>query len=153
MSLPQGFDFPIGENGTSLSGGEKQKIAIARALLKIPLLIIFDEATSNLDVFSEKQIVQIIKELHNQGLTIITIAHRLSTIHNCDRIIVLDDGKIIEEGTHEELIAGHGMYSKMLIWLYFRGSHNQFKNFILSIKCVNIFIEKDKKAKSGSFVF
>ena len=102
MSLPDGFNSFVGENGTSLSGGEKQKIAICRALLKNPLLMIFDEATSNLDVFSEKQIVQIIKELHNQGLTIITIAHRLSTIHDCDRIIVLDNGKIIGEGTHKE---------------------------------------------------
>lgn len=115
MSLPDGFNSLVGENGTSLSGGEKQKIAICRALLKNPLLMIFDEATSNLDVFSEKQIVQIIKELHNQGLTIITIAHRLSTIHGCDRIIVLDNGKIIEEGTHKELMDNQGVYSEMII--------------------------------------
>lgn len=115
MSLPDGFNSLVGENGTSLSGGEKQKIAICRALLKNPLLMIFDEATSNLDVFSEKQIVQIIKELHNQGLTIITIAHRLSTIHDCDRIIVLDNGKIIEEGTHKELMDNQGVYSEMII--------------------------------------
>lgn len=115
MSLPDGFNSFVGENGTSLSGGEKQKIAICRALLKNPLLMIFDEATSNLDVFSEKQIVQIIKELHNQGLTIITIAHRLSTIHDCDRIIVLDNGKIIGEGTHKELMDNQGVYSEMII--------------------------------------
>ena len=115
MSLPDGFNSLIGENGTTLSGGEKQKIAISRALLKNPLLIIFDEATSNLDVFSEKQIVQIIKELHNQGLTIITIAHRLSTIHDCDRIIVLDNGKIVEEGSHKELIDMNGIYSGMIV--------------------------------------
>ena len=114
MSLPKSFDSLIGENGASLSGGEKQKIAIARALLKNPLLIIFDEATSNLDVFSEKQIVQIIKELHKKGLTIITIAHRLSTIHDCDRIIVLDNGKITEEGTHEKLIQKDGIYKQMI---------------------------------------
>ena len=114
MSLPKNFDSLIGENGASLSGGEKQKIAIARALLKNPLLIIFDEATSNLDVFSEKQIVQIIKELHKKGLTIITIAHRLSTIHDCDKIIVLDNGKIIEEGTHEKLIQKNGLYKQMI---------------------------------------
>ena len=114
MSLPKNFDSLIGENGASLSGGEKQKIAIARALLKNPLLIIFDEATSNLDVFSEKQIVQIIKELHKKGLTIITIAHRLSTIHDCDKIIVLDNGKIIEEGTHEKLIQKNGIYKQMV---------------------------------------
>ena len=114
MSLPKSFDSLIGENGASLSGGEKQKIAIARALLKNPLLIIFDEATSNLDVFSEKQIVQIIKELHKKGLTIITIAHRLSTIHDCDRIIVLDNGKITEEGTHEKLIQKNGLYKQMI---------------------------------------
>lgn len=114
MSLSDGFDSMIGENGASLSGGEKQKIAIARALLKNPLLIIFDEATSNLDVFSEKQIVQIIKELHKKGLTIITIAHRLSTIHDCDRIVVLDNGKIIEKGTHEDLIQKDGLYKQMI---------------------------------------
>lgn len=114
MSLPKSFDSLIGENGASLSGGEKQKIAIARALLKSPLLIIFDEATSNLDVFSEKQIVQIIKELHKKGLTIITIAHRLSTIHDCDRIIVLDNGKIIEEGTHDKLKQNNGIYKQMI---------------------------------------
>lgn len=114
MSLPKSFDSLIGENGASLSGGEKQKIAIARALLKNPLLIIFDEATSNLDVFSEKQIVQIIKELHKKGLTIITIAHRLSTIHDCDRIIVLDNGRITEEGTHEKLIQKDGIYKQMI---------------------------------------
>ena len=105
----------IGENGASLSGGEKQKITIARALLKNPLIIIFDEATSNLDVFSEGQIVQIIKKLHANGLTIITIAHRLSTIKDCDRIIVLDKGKIIEEGKHEDLINKNGIYSKMIL--------------------------------------
>lgn len=115
MSLPDGFNSMIGENGASLSGGEKQKIAISRALLKNPLLLIFDEATSNLDVFSEKQIVQIIKELHNQGLTIITIAHRLSTIHDCDRIIVLDNGKIVEKGTHKDLMDKKGLYSEMII--------------------------------------
>ena len=83
-------------------------------MLKNPLLIIFDEATSNLDVFSEKQIVQIIKELHKKGLTIITIAHRLSTIHDCDRIIVLDNGRITEEGTHEKLIQKDGIYKQMI---------------------------------------
>ena len=115
MSLPDGFNSMIGENGASLSGGEKQKIAIARALLKNPLLMIFDEATSNLDVFSEKQIVQIIKSLHEKGLTIITIAHRLSTIHDCDRIIVLDKAKIVEEGPHEKLMKKNGIYKQMII--------------------------------------
>ncbi|MCF0124334.1 MAG: peptidase domain-containing ABC transporter [Treponema sp.] len=115
ISLEHGFDSIVGENGTSLSGGEKQKIAIARALLKNPLLMIFDEATSNLDIVSEKQIVKIIKDLHKKGLTIITIAHRLSTIHNCDRIVVLEKGNIIEEGTHDDLIKKQGVYSQMII--------------------------------------
>ena len=114
MSLPKSFDSLIGENGASLSGGEKQKIAIARALLKNPLLIIFDEATSNLDVFSEKQIVQIIKELHKKGLTIITIAHRLSTIRNADIIFFVDHGEIVERGNHEELLALNGDYAMMV---------------------------------------
>lgn len=114
MSLPNQFETLVGEKGTFLSGGEKQKIAIARALIKNPLLIIFDEATSNLDVFSEKQIVQIIKELHQNGMTIITIAHRLSTIKECDNIIILDNGKIVEAGSHKNLMKKNGIYKKML---------------------------------------
>ena len=114
MSLPNQFETLVGEKGTFLSGGEKQKIAIARALIKNPLLIIFDEATSNLDVFSEKQIVQIIKELHQNGMTIITIAHRLSTIKECDNIIILDNGKIVEAGSHKNLMRKNGIYKKML---------------------------------------
>lgn len=114
MSLPNQFETLVGEKGTFLSGGEKQKIAIARALIKNPLLIIFDEATSNLDVFSEKQIVQIIKELHQNGMTIITIAHRLSTIKECDNIIILDNGKIVEAGSHKNFMKKNGIYKKML---------------------------------------
>lgn len=114
MSLPNQFETLVGEKGTFLSGGEKQKIAIVRALIKNPLLIIFDEATSNLDVFSEKQIVQIIKELHQNGMTIITIAHRLSTIKECDNIIILDNGKIVEAGSHKNLMRKNGIYKKML---------------------------------------
>lgn len=113
-SLPEGFETTLGERGTSLSGGEKQKIAIARALVKRPILLIFDEATSNLDVMSEKQIVQIIKNLHKNGLTIITIAHRLTTIKESDKIIVLDRGKIVEEGNHAELMKRNGIYREML---------------------------------------
>ena len=115
VSLPNGFDTLVGEKGTSLSGGEKQKIAIARALLKKPLLLIFDEATSNLDVFSEKQIVEVIKKIHENGMTIITITHRLSTIRDSDCIIVLEDGKIIEKGKHEDLLKKNGRYKEMIV--------------------------------------
>ncbi|MBR5646355.1 MAG: ATP-binding cassette domain-containing protein [Treponema sp.] len=115
ISLPDGFNTLIGEIGASLSGGEKQKIAIARVLLKEPLIMIFDEATSNLDVFSEKQIVQIIKNLHAKGMIIITIAHRLSTIRDSNTIIVLDNGKIIEKGNHKELMKKNGLYKQMIL--------------------------------------
>lgn len=115
ISLPNKFNTLVSENGSTLSGGEKQKIAITRALLKDPLLIIFDEATSNLDIFSEKQITKIIKTLHEKGLSIITIAHKLSTITECDRIIVLENGSIVEEGSHLELLSLNGTYSKMVL--------------------------------------
>ena len=114
MSLESGFDTVVGERGFSLSGGEKQKIVICRALLKNPSIIIFDEATSNLDVESEKVVVEIIKKLKKEHKTIISIAHRLSTIENCDNICVLDKGKIIEQGSFLELKRKNGIFRKMV---------------------------------------
>ncbi|MDD4494236.1 MAG: ATP-binding cassette domain-containing protein, partial [Eubacteriales bacterium] len=101
-SLPDGFDTIIGERGVKLSGGQKQRLSIARTLLQNPDIIIFDEATSSLDSENEKAIVGAINEL-SKGKTIITIAHRLSTVLGCDRVIVMDSGKIIAIDTHENL--------------------------------------------------
>ncbi|WP_071058915.1 lipid A export permease/ATP-binding protein MsbA [Pelistega sp. MC2] len=111
-SLPQGLATPIGENGAWLSGGQRQRIAIARALLKNAPILILDEATSALDNESEKLVQEALNQLM-EGRTTFMIAHRLSTIQNADRILVLDDGKIIEEGTHESLLKSGGLYASL----------------------------------------
>lgn len=103
--LPNGFETQVGENGTSLSGGEKQRIAIARALYKNPEILIFDEATSSLDSEAEEYIKKAIADLKQQGKTILIIAHRLSTVIDADKITILENGTLIEEGTHETLYA------------------------------------------------
>ncbi len=108
--LPGGFQTYVGENGVSLSGGEKQRIAIARALYKNPEVLILDEATSSLDSASEQYVQQAIQYLKNQNKTIIVIAHRLSTVMNADEIFVLNEGKVVENGDHQELIDGRGFY-------------------------------------------
>lgn len=113
-SLEKGFKTTIGERGFSLSGGEKQKIAICRALIKNPLVLILDEATSNLDSTSEKSIIKIIESLRSEGKTIISIAHRLSTVKNCDRIYVMENGKIVENGTFNDLEKRNGFFTKMI---------------------------------------
>jgi len=111
--LPNSYLTPIGEHGVSLSGGERQRIAIARALYKDPEILIFDEATSSLDSMSEKFVKQTLSDLANQGKTVIVIAHRLSTIKNADRIAVLDDGKMVEAGNHQQLLEKEGVYYKL----------------------------------------
>jgi ABC-type multidrug transport system fused ATPase/permease subunit len=111
-TLEDGFNTIIGENGTSLSGGQKQRLAIARAILKNPSILILDEATSALDTVSEFLVQTALDNLMNNKTTII-IAHRLSTIKNADLIVVMDEGKIVQMGSHEELIKSQGTYNEL----------------------------------------
>ncbi len=112
LSLPQGYDTTVGERGLKLSGGEKQRVGIARTLLKNPPILILDEATSALDTQTETDIQTSLREM-GQGRTVITIAHRLSTIADADMIVVLEDGLIVERGTHDELLSNGGRYAAM----------------------------------------
>ena len=109
--LPQGYDTPAGEAGKRLSGGEKQRISIAQAILKNAPIIILDEATASIDPENEHLIQQAISAL-TRGKTIITIAHRLATVQNADQILVVDDGRIAQHGTHDQLVKQEGLYQR-----------------------------------------
>ncbi|UWP99490.1 ABCB family ABC transporter ATP-binding protein/permease [Aliiroseovarius crassostreae] len=112
VGLPEGYDTPVGERGLKLSGGEKQRVGIARTLLKNPPILLLDEATSALDTQTERDIQDSLREM-GQGRTVITIAHRLSTIADADQIVVLEQGQVVEQGRHEELLAREGRYAAM----------------------------------------
>ena len=112
VALPDGYDTVVGERGLKLSGGEKQRVGIARTLLKNPPILLLDEATSALDTETEQDIQASLKAM-GEGRTVITIAHRLSTVVDADKIVVLVDGRIEEEGTHADLLARDGRYAHM----------------------------------------
>jgi ABC-type multidrug transport system fused ATPase/permease subunit len=114
MSFPEQYETIVGERGVQLSGGQRQRVAIARAVLKNPVILILDEATSSLDSESEKLVQDALEKLM-KGRTSFVIAHRLSTIKNADQILVLEDGKIVEKGTHSVLLEDEkGLYHKLI---------------------------------------
>ena len=111
--LPQGYDTMIGENGARLSGGERQRISIARALLKDAPVVLLDEATASLDVENETQVQGALSRLLT-GKTVIVIAHRMRTVMSADKIVVLEEGRVAEQGSPEELLAAGGLFARMV---------------------------------------
>ena len=113
MGLENGFDTQVGSGGGHLSGGEKQRISIARAMMKDAPIIILDEATANVDPEDEKELMEAVSEL-TQEKTVIMIAHRLKPVRHADQILVVDKGQIVQRGTHEELMAQDGIYRRFI---------------------------------------
>ena len=114
MALPEGFDTVIGEGGATLSGGERQRISIARAIMKDAPIIILDEATANVDPENEKELMEAVAELTHDK-TVVMIAHRLKTVRNADQIFVVDHGEIVQQGTHDQLMAVDGLYRRFVV--------------------------------------
>jgi subfamily B ATP-binding cassette protein MsbA len=111
-ALPEGYDTPVGERGANLSGGERQRIALARAFLRDAPILLLDEATSALDAESEAKVQDALKRLE-KGRTVLVIAHRLATVREADRILVLDNGGVVEVGSHDDLVARGGLYARL----------------------------------------